>query len=215
MTTRAQFPPDDPDVYQVQIAGIFLDSRVVIVDLKGLKTGVNLDIKEAPGINGASITHQGRKFARFSIEFRAGHGSPGFDPAEGYALLMALATVAYKAGGAIVKGSTSGGVSTLQRAATPVAVRHPILAIAEVNAMIVEEIDWPERQDDLSYVMSWSCIQYAAPAKINVTSPMQGDVLNGVGDTFSGAKGPAPASSTSPQLPQPPPIPPSSTPTKP
>lgn len=215
MATRAGFPPDDPDAYQVQIAGISLDSRICIIDVKGLKTGVNLDVKEAPGLNGASITHQGRKFARFTIEFRAGHGSPGFDHDEGYALLVHLAEIGYKAGGAVIKKSSSSGVNTSSRGAAPIAVRHPLLARAEVSAIVVEEIDWPERQEDLSYVMSWTCIQYAPPAKVNVSKPLQGDVLNGVGDNFSSAKGQAPASATSPQLPQPPPIPPSATPTKP
>ena len=70
--------------------------------------------------------------------------------------------------------------------------------------MVVEEIEWPDEQDDKSHVMTWSCIQYAPPLKVNVSKPMQGDLLNGVPDVFSGAKGAAPTSTTSPQLPQPP-----------
>jgi hypothetical protein len=215
MPTRVAFPPDTPWSNQVAIAGIDVDPRAVIIEVRGLKTGVNLDIKEAAGQNGAFITYQGRKFARFSIEFRAGHESPGYDAAEGYKLIVGLAELAYNSGGGIVKGGTSGGVTTTSRAATPVGIRHPLLAIAGVNAMVIEDINWPEEQDDKSYVMTWDCIQYAPPQKVNVNKPLQGDVLNDVPDTFSGAKGAAPASLTSPQLPAPPPPSPGTTKPKP
>jgi hypothetical protein len=168
------------------------------------------------GINLASITHQGRKLARWSLEFKAGHGSTEeFTPENGFEVLCGFAQLGFNAGGAIVKGENKGGVNTTTRAATPVAIRHQLLAIANVDAMVIEDIDWPEEQDDKSYVMTWSVHPVRAGQKINVTRPMQGDVLNGVGDAFSGAKGAAPASSTSPQLPQPPPAPPSATKPKP
>lgn len=181
-----------------------VDPKAVIIQVRGLKTGIKLDVKDAVGTNGASLTYQGRTLARFTIELRAGHQSPGYLAEEGYAILCALCEMVFKASSAIVKISSSGGVTTRTSGATPIAVKHPLLATAGVNAMVCEDIDWPEQQDDLSYTASFSCIQYAPPAKLNVSKPLQGDVLNSVGDVFSGAKGAAPASTTSPQLPQPP-----------
>jgi hypothetical protein len=216
MPSRAAFPPKSPGSNGVAIAGIDVDPRVVIIRLRGFKTGVNLDVKEAAGLNLASITHQGRKLARFSLEFRAGHGSSETFTAEnGFEVLCGFAQIGFNAGGSVTKGENKGGVNTTTRAATPVAIRHQLLAMAKVDAMVIEDIDWPEEQDDKSYVMTWSCIQYAPGQKITVTRPMQGDVLNSVPDNFSGAKGAAPASATSPQLPQPPPAPPSATKPKP
>jgi hypothetical protein len=210
MPSRMQFPPHAPGDNLVVIAGIDVDPRAVIIRIRGLKTGVNLDVKEATGLNFASITHQGRKLGRWMMEFVAGHASgEEFTAENGFDVLCGFAELAYKAGGAVVKGSSSGGVNSTTRAATPIAIRHQLLAMAKIDAMVVEEIGWPEEQDDKSYVMSWSCIQYAPGQKITVTYPMQGDVLNGVSDNFSGAKGAAPASATSPQLPAPPPPPPS------
>lgn len=205
MAARAFFPPNDPTSNQVKIGGLDIDPRRVIIRVRGLKTGVNLDIKEAAGINGASITHQGRKLARWSIEFRAGHGGlEEGDHEEGYAMLVALADIAFQASGSVGKTESKGGVTTTTKGATPIAIEHPLLARARVQAMVVEEIEWPEEQDGKAYTMAWNCIQYAPPAKSNVSKPMQGDLLDGVPDAFSGAKGAAPKSATSPQLPQPP-----------
>lgn len=205
MPMRAIFPPNEPTSNGVKIGGLDIDPRRVIIRVRGLKTGVSLDVKEAAGINGASITHQGRKLARWTIEFRAGHGGwQAGDHEEGYAMLVAFADIAFAASGSVGKTETKGGVTTTTKGATPIAIEHPLLARARVDAMVVEEIDWPELQDDKSAVMTWSCIQYAPPLKVNVSKPMQGDVLNGISDVHSGVNGAAAASSTSPQLPQPP-----------
>lgn len=205
MASRAVFPPNDPGSNQVKVGGLDVDPKRVIVRVRGLKTGVNLDVKEAAGINGASITHQGRKLARWTLEFVGGHGGrePG-DHEESYAMLVAFAELAFAAGGSVGKTETKGGVTSSTRGATAVAIDHPMLARAKVTAMVIEEIEWPEAQDDKSYTMAWSCLQYAPPLKLNVSKPMQGDLLDGVPDVFSGAKGAAPTSTTSPQLPQPP-----------
>lgn len=237
MSTAATFPPDHPQTAQPTIGPFEIDMRHVIIEVRGLTTEIALDVKEAAGMNGAALTYQGRRLARFTIEFRAGHGQGdapyeaevvadrisaasrgfralgrdsgmAFTPANGYAILCRLAEIAFRGSGGVA------GAKTTARVAVPIPVSHPLLAMAGVNAMVVEKIQWPERQDDLSYVMTWECVQYAPPPPKNqsVTYPMQGDLLNPVGDNLSGSKyGPAPASTTSPQLPQPP----SATPTKP
>jgi hypothetical protein len=113
-----------------------------------------------------------------------------------------------------------GAEKEIRRVAVPIPISHPMLALAGVTKMVVLEIDWPERQDDMSWVMTWTCIQHAPPPKKqNVSYPMQGDLLNehegtletGINAGTGKAYGPAIASTTSPQLPQPP----SATPTKP
>ncbi|MBI2394987.1 MAG: hypothetical protein HYV09_35785 [Deltaproteobacteria bacterium] len=177
--------------------------------MRDLKTSIRLDIKEAAGQNGAHLTYQGRNLARWTIEFRGGHGlcdagTAGplrFTVEDSYAMLCRLAEVAYRASGSVLVDG-----ETMKRVAKPIPVSHPLLALAQINAMLVEEISWPERQDDLSYVMTWSCIQYAPPPpKQEVSYPLEGDVLNAAPQgTFEDKYGLAPASLTSPQLPKPP-----------
>lgn len=214
MATRHVYPPNDPQGDQIEIAGILVDPALVVCEVRNLKVGINVDIKEGPGINGASLTFQGRKLARWTIELRAGHEG-GFDGAtaeEGYAVLEELARLAHKAMGAVIKTKTVGGVTTRETACTPVAVRHPRLASRGVTAAVFLDMEGPERQDSLGYVVTIDCIQYAPPLKLNVSKPLQGDILNGVKDSFSASgAGAAPPSTTSPQLP----MPPSATPAKP
>lgn len=200
MASRAFFPPNAPGSNGVRIGAIDVDPRRVIVRVRGLKTGVNLDIKEAAGVNGASLTFQGRKLARFTIEFRGAHGHENGSHEESFAMLVGFAQIAHQAMGAVNKTKTTGGTTTTTRGATPVAIEHQLLAMAGVSAMVVEDLEWPEEQDDKSWTMAWSCVQYAPPLKVNVSKPLQGDVLNPVDSTL----GAAPASATSPQLPQPP-----------
>lgn len=215
MATRHAYPPNSALGDQVEIAGILVDPTLVVCEVRNLKVGINVDIKEGPGINGAALTFQGKKLGRWTIELRAGHegGSEKATAEEGYAILEELATkIVQKSMGGVVKTKTVGGVTTRETACTPVAVRHPRLAARGITAAVFLDMEGPERQDSLGYVVTIECIQYAPPLKLNVSKPLQGDILNGVKDTFSASgAGAAPPSSTSPQLPQPP----SATPAKP
>lgn len=201
MASRAFFPPNDPGSNGVKIGAIDVDPKRVIIRVRGLKTGINVDVKEAAGISLASITYQGRKLATWTLEFRGAHGGrDAGDVEESFAMLVQFAKIAFAASGAQTKTTTSGNTTTTARSATPVAITHQMLAMAGVTAMVVTDLEWPEEQDDKSYAMTWTCIQYAPPLKVNVSKPLQGDVLNPVDSTL----GNAPPSTTSPQLPQPP-----------
>ena len=215
MATRHAFPPNDPTGDQIEIAGILIDPRLVVCKVRGLKVGINLDVKESPGVHGAALTFQGRKLGRWTIELRAGHegGGEEFTAEEGYAVLESMAVeIIHKSMGGVVKTKTVGGVTTREVGCTPVAVKHPRLAARGITTAVFLDMEGPEQEDSLGYVVTIDCIQYAPPLKLNVSKPLQGDVLNGVPDTYSkSGAGPAPASTTSPQLPQPP----SATPAKP
>ncbi len=140
----SRFPYNDPQGWQVQIAGINVAQTVVRVMLRGLKTAVKLDKKPAVGRNGASLTFQGRDLAEFSVELSAWNET-------GWQIVEAITAIAFQA-----KGDAIG-------------VYHPLLAAREVTSMAVESIDGPHFDGGMMTV-TLACVQWAKPAKVSVSA---------------------------------------------
>jgi hypothetical protein len=133
------FGVDEPDAWQLTIGQRAIPQETLVMSLRGLKTGKKLDIKEATGADGASITKQGRKLARFNIVLTTANR-------EGFAEMMRILDLCDNSDDAIP-------------------VSHPMLTRAKVSAMIVEDIDWPDSDDVSKPVATLSCVQFAPKRK--------------------------------------------------
>lgn len=172
MAAIPQFPSYDPLGWQVEIAGWKIDPRAVLVEITRFPTGLRLDKKVAPGVNGSSLTFQGRNFAEAELLLTAGHMSPGYSHVDGWQILFGLSVLLF------------------ERGSDPVSLVHPVLASRGLTAAVCEEIDGPYMDKVTKEVtLKLKFTQYAPPPKkaaaSSVTKEVDGGIFGAIKDVFS------------------------------
>jgi hypothetical protein len=188
-TTRAApHPYVDPQAHQAQFGTITVSFRKLAMQVRNLKTSNRVDVKDAAGADGATITHHGRKPATFTIELRS------WDP-EGFELLQQIVDLAHSQPDEIAKAPGRAPALT---------IAHPLLARRGISAVYVDDIEGPEDQGGGVCTASISCIQWTpAPkktAKPKISTLKVADVPTAFNPPKPPPKVPLPSKSGGPPL---------------
>ena len=159
---RSGTPWVESDWGEISIGG----NRVYGIAEVTPKCGIKIDEKEAPGVNGSTVTIQGRKMHKFEIIIRFGY----YDVVDGSTPETQFTSVV-----TMLKS-----ILPSKETAKPLAVSHPVFDLYGVREVLVTEWSGPEMKSDL-WEVKLDCMQYrkpSPPAKPATTTP---DATDSVG----------------------------------
>lgn len=131
------------------------------------KLALKVDEKEAPGVNGSTVTIQGRKLAKFDVTidfgfFRYDDGGTETPEAQ-FASVVAMLRK----------------LRPSKETALPITVDHPVFDLYGIKQVLVTEWDGPSYEGDL-WRVKLSCLEYrkpSSPKKPATTTPAASDAL--------------------------------------
>ncbi len=161
------FPTDSPGDWDLTIDGRALSFRKVLVAVDGFDASSKLDVKDADGVNGASIDFKGYSLAKGTIRLSAWNQ-------EGQDLILAVID--------LVRPRPK------QAKLPAFSVYHPTLASLYITSLVVESVSGLQRGTDGLVFTSLKCVEFAPPpakAKAKPKTPIKlaepGSLLDGPG----------------------------------